>query len=1182
MIIERLDLKAFGRFCGTSLDLSAAPHRFHLVYGPNESGKSTSLRAILSLLFGMPHVSEDNYLHANAQIRVGGLLVDEAGNRLECVRRRGRKGTLRDGDDAEPIDESELRKFLGNVDRETFTVRFGLSHDELSRGGKAILEGEGDLGQLLFAAGAGVSHLRNVDEALQQDSKQLFSPRGTKTINTALTELDELRKNLRAAQVPPLEYASLETTIAARRKDRQALNDQLQRVVVELARLKAYQQALPLMPSWRSHLRDLAALAETPSLDEDFTQRRRKVEAEIEVASQREEEVDKRLQEVSGRLDALTADPQIVAHETEVQNLFQELAARDKADQDRLDLIRVQGNVDRKITELLRELSVELDPEDQAPDAMDVAVQRLRVSDAQRARLQELAGKHQRLVQQADDATAEVTALEKRLEELDRDFERIDGAVDPTSLSQVIESVGPPAALLESAAEQQESFEQLERRCETLCRKLGGFGHDYRGAAAIRPPERAAIERLEEQIGRATEARSTAHEQLEQLTADQETLQQEIEGRRSETPLPTAESLARSRADRDRLVEQLAQRIDSGTAASSDVDAIRTQIRESDAVADLLQKHGREVHHRAEQAERLGTLERRCGAAQKTVTACEQRLQTILGAWKALWGSCEVSAEKPEAMRDWLSHHGQLVQAVDDLDELHKRIEQSQRRIERGATRLRAALGSVASSKVVPVKASLTQGALFEEDRTDDLVSLYDEAVALRADLTRTHQQYATLRERRAELANQLPRARARLETRSRDVEMWTRDWQRATESLGVQESSPTVVMSTVRRIDELCEKKRERDILATRIRSIQDDEQKFQVRVNRLAKLAACPTSDEPGPLIQTLYQRLQRERTALQQRALLQEQRDSGRQQLEAISRARRENEVALRQLCREAHCDHHRQLPDVERRARQQRELQAALRELENQFLLLAGNECLDDFFAALEGQEPALLDLQITQQEAALAELRNEISTADQEIGALSHQWSGMNGGGAAAELLQSMQSSLARIESESEQFARLKVASMILRRAIERYRRENQSPVLAIAERYFRQLTCGEYQALRVDYDSRGKSVLFGIRATGQPNDVPAPAMSTGTADSLYLALRLATLQHQLDHGVKLPLIVDDCLVQLDNARSVATLQALSELSKTTQVILFTHHEHLLDLARTSLDEQAFHVHRLSP
>lgn len=89
MIIERLDLIAFGRFTGETLDLSAGPVRFHLVYGPNESGKSTSLRAIHALLFGIPQRSEDDFLHDYKKMRVGGRLRDAStAEVIECVRKK--------------------------------------------------------------------------------------------------------------------------------------------------------------------------------------------------------------------------------------------------------------------------------------------------------------------------------------------------------------------------------------------------------------------------------------------------------------------------------------------------------------------------------------------------------------------------------------------------------------------------------------------------------------------------------------------------------------------------------------------------------------------------------------------------------------------------------------------------------------------------------------------------------------------------------------------------------------------------------------------------------------------------------------------------------------------------------------------------------------------------------------
>ena len=56
MRLNRLDLTRYGKFTDRSLDFGApAPGKadLHIVYGPNEAGKSTALSAFLDLLFGI-------------------------------------------------------------------------------------------------------------------------------------------------------------------------------------------------------------------------------------------------------------------------------------------------------------------------------------------------------------------------------------------------------------------------------------------------------------------------------------------------------------------------------------------------------------------------------------------------------------------------------------------------------------------------------------------------------------------------------------------------------------------------------------------------------------------------------------------------------------------------------------------------------------------------------------------------------------------------------------------------------------------------------------------------------------------------------------------------------------------------------------------------------------------------
>jgi uncharacterized protein YhaN len=93
-------------------------------------------------------------------------------------------------------------------------------------------------------------------------------------------------------------------------------------------------------------------------------------------------------------------------------------------------------------------------------------------------------------------------------------------------------------------------------------------------------------------------------------------------------------------------------------------------------------------------------------------------------------------------------------------------------------------------------------------------------------------------------------------------------------------------------------------------------------------------------------------------------------------------------------------------------------------------------------------------------------------------------------------------------------------------------------------------------------------------------NVPLPGMSDGTQDQLYLALRLASLEKFSADGEPLPLLVDDALVNFDNARARAALKVLGNLGTKTQVILFTHHQHMVDLATEAVDGQMLHIQEL--
>jgi DNA repair protein SbcC/Rad50 len=107
------------------------------------------------------------------------------------------------------------------------------------------------------------------------------------------------------------------------------------------------------------------------------------------------------------------------------------------------------------------------------------------------------------------------------------------------------------------------------------------------------------------------------------------------------------------------------------------------------------------------------------------------------------------------------------------------------------------------------------------------------------------------------------------------------------------------------------------------------------------------------------------------------------------------------------------------------------------------------------------------------------------------------------------------------------------------------------------------MTRGEFVRLLSD-DSGKEPILIAQRKSG--SRICVEEMSEGTLDQLYLALRLAALDVRRAAGIDLPLILDDVLMTSAEDRSGAILGALADFARGNQVLVFTHHRHIADVA----------------
>ncbi len=134
--------------------------------------------------------------------------------------------------------------------------------------------------------------------------------------------------------------------------------------------------------------------------------------------------------------------------------------------------------------------------------------------------------------------------------------------------------------------------------------------------------------------------------------------------------------------------------------------------------------------------------------------------------------------------------------------------------------------------------------------------------------------------------------------------------------------------------------------------------------------------------------------------------------------------------------------------------------------------------------------------------------------------------------------------------------RLILLSNILRSAEQSFRERHQPDVLQRCSEYVRFITQGRYDQLSLFEDEAGAETLH-IRDQNGVYHPMQPPLSSGTLDQIHLAFRLAVIDH-LDAGQEsLPLVLDEILINWDDARFERGLELLSRISQRRQIFLCT-------------------------
>jgi len=594
-------------------------------------------------------------------------------------------------------------------------------------------------------------------------------------------------------------------------------------------------------------------------------------------------------------------------------------------------------------------------------------------------------------------------------------------------------------------------------------------------------------------------------------------------------------------------------------------DAYEQSVQEADKTVDILRAEADFVAVAQALGSQIAEHEKTQQIIQQQRDDLAIEKESTLEQWQGMWTPLGLSALSPVEMIEWSGRAGQIRRSAAEYHEKVSRQEQLENAIKKINADLMAAFDRLS----LEVPDSISHAGLVDFARRT--VKENDSFLKQRKELE-VHLQ---------NLGDQKDQILQQIEEIEESKRKWSEQWKTAMIPLKLHaDTNPDEAMDYIEALDDVFHKLDDVKAAQQRIdamnRSHKDFSEKVQASVVRLAPQL---NDLEPERAAAELKDILTANMAHQQEYQLLE---TDQRKKIDQFSKEKEKmagNQETLRQLCTEASTSDPEQLPEVERQSRHKSSVLKDAAAVKERLSELAAGQALQAFIENARQQDPDVLSAELEKSATEKADLTKEREGLVADIAVTRSELKQFDGQSQAAGFAVEADGIAGKIQSDVEHYAKVHLASVILAKAIERYRKHNESPVLEAASDYFRILTKESFTELKADFDDNGDPVLKAVRAEDNAA-LTIHALSDGARDQMFLALRLGGLSRHIESSGSIPFIVDDVLVHFDNERSSAALQSLASLAEKTQIIFFTHHRHLVDLAVKAVPEQLLCAHHL--
>lgn len=1146
MRFEALTLERYGSFSGRQLQF-AKDAKVHVVHGANEAGKTSALAAIADLLFGFGHTTPYGFTHNQSLLRIGATLRFGDGSGASLRRRKGRGITVLDEND-HPLSEDPLAARVGTIDRQTFLEEFGLTAAALRSGGAELMKAGGRLAESLAASSAGLSALARLRTTLEADADALFRPTraASKDFYVAYDRHRSAEQRLRESVVTVDAWKAANRTLTEAIEAHAALQQEEARLRGDLGRRERARRTRPKLTALAQVRAELAAYADMPAVAGDaVAQWQRMIEDEARLREQLQQLDDDDAQDRT-RVEALAIDEPVLSANGAIEALQQRIGAIAKAREDLPRRVGARRNAHEGLAQAARRVGL----------ATVEALLDRQPMDSALARVRELSTEGRRITERLREADAALADARTERERLAVDDFAATTAADPVVLKRRLDVFADVPLDADRLRRERAAIERVARKLGEEAAALEPSIGDLEAVVTKPLPSSAEIAQakaLADAIDQ--EMRDNAGEAA--AAADQiRAAEREIARLAAQGAVSTWADLHAARQTRADAFGVLKERL-AGPASERRpaFDAARAAALAVDTVTDRLLADVKRATLSAAAQDRLREAQDRQVAGAEAHDRLIDAQAAARQGWSAMWTASGLTPREPARMQGWRERLAKLLETRDALGERRSEMRALAQRLEGCGPGLRALAQDVGVT--VPVDAALELVHREIAAAVDALQAAWTEA--------RKHEVAVHAAERAMRTAE------AALERVRHADEAWRAAWPAAVGDIGLPAEAGFGETDAALAIwQSVPADKRAYERESQSVVGIERDLRAFADDVGGLAQRIAPDLADRsPDEALAQMARRLSAAREAHQKRGHLVDAVESRRPKRAALCHKLDQIAAILSRARQQLGAGDDEALPPLLGQHAARNALQARsaglLADLSAEGLdeagLLAEQADLD-----LPGLDASIVDL-----DQRLTRLTHEeIGAAHAEVVRATAAVQELAGGRDAEAAACDKEEAAAEIRDIAERWMVRAAAAKLAALAIDRHRARVQDPLVARASELFAIVTGGAFSGLTTQYkDDKDTPILVGRRADGSTLEVDG--MSEGTRDQLYLVLRLALLErHTLE---PLPFIGDDLLASFDEARTAQTLDVLAAFGEKRQVILFTHHAHVAEIARERLGER---------